>query len=65
MKYVIREKDSNWNQDEQMNINDIKNGISYMANKSRIEIIKECKKKIKLYNMKEISKRYLSLYNNV
>ena len=46
-------------------INDIKKGISYMTNKSRIEIIKECKKKIKLYNMKEISKRYLSLYNNV
>jgi glycosyltransferase involved in cell wall biosynthesis len=46
-------------------INDMHKGISYMSNKSRIETIKECKKKIKLYNMKEISKKYLSLYNNL
>jgi ribonucleoside-diphosphate reductase subunit M2 len=46
-------------------INDMKKGISYMASKSRIDIIKECKKKMKLYNMKEISKKYLSLYNNL
>jgi len=46
-------------------INDIAKGVNYMTSKSKNKIIKECKKKIKLFNMKEVSKKYLSLYKTL
>lgn len=46
-------------------LNDMKKGIDYLINKKSSEILKECQKKIKLYNMNEISKKYLRLYDKV